>query len=398
MRLIGTIASSSDALVFSQFLKEKGITHYLDFLSNRDWGSANYGLNEAKIWIEEEDMVPQAQEYYQLFIQNPSNPFFKVNLPTTVPPPLAEKDTEQNAFSQAPQTQAKAPLMTLWEKQPMGRMTKFFLFLCCALFIVGEVIPSSKKGPDGKEIITFFSSPMSQGMLYDFPRFYALLDKFLVEYGLQGVEQPQKLSIEGKTAFKQLMQTPYWKGFYDEALEKGFDKLLDWKNYPPLFEKIREGQLWRLFSPALLHANIFHLFFNMLWLIVLGKQIDQRLTPLAYLSLILILGIFSNTIQYLMGGPNFLGFSGVLCGMLTFIWMRQRYTPWEGYLLDRSTFLYMAIFVLGMASLQLFSFAIEKSFQISSIAPSIANTAHLSGAVAGFALGRLRFFSWRRTS
>ena len=46
------------------------------------------------------------------------------------------------------------------------------------------------------------------------------------------------------------------------------------------------------FFPILLHADIFHLFFNMLWLIVLGKQIEQRLKTGRYVLFILLIAMY----------------------------------------------------------------------------------------------------------
>ncbi len=133
----------------------------------------------------------------------------------------------------------------------------------------------------------------------------------------------------------------------------------------------------------------------MFWLITLGKQLEQRLPSWRYLLFILIVAAFSNTAQYLMSGPNFLGFSGVLCGMLAFMWERQKRAAWEGYRMDRLTFLFMLIFVLGLASLQILSFFVEKAFAIS-LSSNMANMAHLSGGGMGWWLGRGHFFSWRR--
>ncbi len=96
-----------------------------------------------------------------------------------------------------------------------------------------------------------------------------------------------------------------------------------------------------------------------------------------------------------MSGPNFVGFSGVLCGMLTFTWMRQLQAPWEGYQLDRLTLIFMLVYIFGMAIVQLLSFFIEQSFSLS-LSPNIANMAHLMGALGGCLLGRLNFFSWRQ--
>jgi GlpG protein len=134
----------------------------------------------------------------------------------------------------------------------------------------------------------------------------------------------------------------------------------------------------------------------MLWLIVLGKQIEQRLQPWRYGLFILITAIISNTAQYLMSGPNFIGFSGVLVGMLTFIWVRQKIAAWEGYQIDRLTLIFMLIFVISMAAIQVLSFLAEKSFEFA-FSPNIANMAHLIGGLVGYFLGRLNFFSWRHT-
>lgn len=282
---------------------------------------------------------------------------------------------------------------TLWEKQAMGPITSFFLIICTALLFLEYIIPLSHKESE-TEVVTFFSSPIEKWMLYDFPQFYVLLDKFIYLYGFEALQKPETLSVDGLNFYKAISNTPYWQGFYPFVVEKGFKSLTDRQAYPPMFEKIRQGEVWRLFSPALLHGNIFHLFFNMIWLIVLGKQLEQRMKPIAYILFILILGVFSNTAQYLMSGPNFLGFSGVLIGMLTFIWMRQKYTPWEGYQLDRATFIFMMAFVFGVAGLQLLSFITETTMQMA-ITPNIANTAHISGGLAGLILGRFNLFGWR---
>ncbi|MEI8366116.1 MAG: rhomboid family intramembrane serine protease, partial [Parachlamydiaceae bacterium] len=94
-----------------------------------------------------------------------------------------------------------------------------------------------------------------------------------------------------------------------------------------------------------------------------------------------------------IAGASFLGFSGILCGMLTFIWMRQKIAPWEGYPLPRSTFLFMMYFIFTMLGIQLISFYLEVEHQLS-LASGIANTAHFAGAAIGLLLGRLSFFSW----
>ena len=110
--------------------------------------------------------------------------------------------------------------------------------------------------------------------------------------------------------------------------------------------------------------------------------------------LTLTAGIGSNTIQYLMSGPFFIGYSGVVMGLAGFIWMRQRIAPWEGYPIQRVTLIFLAVFVLGMVALQSVSFFIQIFTNIPFVL-AIANTGHISGAILGLLLGRSSFFRQR---
>ena len=73
-----------------------------------------------------------------------------------------------------------------------------------------------------------------------------------------------------------------------------------------LFGKIRQGEVWRLFTPVLLHGGILHLLFNMAWVWMFGRLIEQRLGSFKYLFLSIIVGVISNVAQYLMSGPRIL--------------------------------------------------------------------------------------------
>ncbi len=280
------------------------------------------------IWIYEEEHVLPAWEWYQLFQQNPDNPQFQANPPP--PPPQGEKT--EASFS----------------KEPLGYLNFFFLFLCGVIFLISQfTAPLKESAP----------SNLKKALLYDYPN----------------------------------TKMPYWQGIYHQVVEY-LNHKAPLTQFPPMFEKIREGEVWRLFTPCLLHADIFHLVFNMIWLIVIGKQMEKRLGMARYFLFILLAAIFSNTAQYLMSGPNFIGFSGILCAMVVFVWVRQHKAPWEGYFMQPATFAFFAFFVLLMFGLQLFSFLLEVSLD-KVLSANVANTAHLSGALIGYLLGRLNYFS-----
>lgn len=388
MRIIGILEDEKKGLTFSSFLHQKEIAHQLEMEPNYDWGSADYGSSQCKIWIHDEDQVEQAIQWLTHFKENPSDPIFHFVQPISSssfsPSPISNPEIEPSSTRKTHG----------WETATMGWITRSFLILCSILFATTQLIKPSVPIPANTSVVSLVSSPIDQTLLYDYPLFYELINRFIDMYGYEGLKDPTNLTLEAQILLQKIHHTPFWKGFYEEIFVKNrAENALKGDLAPPLFEKIREGQIWRLFSPALLHGDIFHLFFNMLWLMVLGKQLELRLKASRYLLFILITGIFSNTSQYLMSGSNFVGFSGILCAMLTFIWIRQNQTPWEGYQLDRLSFSFMMFFIIGMALLQLVSLFLEKFFQIE-IAPNIANTAHLSGALIGIILGRLDFFSW----
>jgi GlpG protein len=382
MRLIGTIENERDALIFSGFLQQKGVQHQIEIQTDKDWGSPSYGSHQCRVWIYEEDQVEEVNKWFHLFKENPRNPIFY---------PQPTELTPEGPFSTAPPL---PPAPTSWEKEPMGWMTRTLVAVCCALLLLSYFFNPFTQIPERYSGLILFTSPIERTLLFDYPKFYQLIERFLRVYGYEELEHPKDLSIEGQHLLQQINQTPYWPGFYHLLIKKGWQGLKKGFTQYPTFEKIRQGQLWRLFTPCLLHANLFHLFFNMIWLIVLGKQMEQRLRPLRYAIFILIVGVVSNIAQYLMSGPNFIGFSGILTGMLAFIWVRQKVAAWEGYQIDRLTLVFMLIFIIGMALIQLISFILEKSMNLA-FSPNIANMAHLTGGVMGFLLAKLNFFSWR---
>ena len=209
-------------------------------------------------------------------------------------------------------------------------------------------------------------SPVKRALLYDFPQAYELNQNI-----------------------------PHWDGFYDQIAPALQGK--PFKINAPLFEKIKQGEVWRLFTPIFLHGDIFHILFNMAWAIIIGRQIESRIGVWKTILFIMITAAISNTAQYLMSGPNFIGYSGVLCGMFGFIWIRQRHCPWEEYDLERSTALFIFIFVMGVFSLQVLAFFLNFFANIHFNLP-IANTAHLTGGLTGAFLALLPYFSRKEST
>lgn len=390
MRLIGTFKDQKRAHDLSLFLGRYGIVNQLDVETNKDWGSPNYGDITCNLWIIEEDQMKDALSKMEEFMNDPEAamakaPSFKKNW---LQEPLKEKIKE-------------VPLKIIREKKlkqatqgGFGTITNSILITCILLLIFSSLtMPQINNIPENIPYNVLLTPKINKVLMYDYPLAYSLMDKIINAYGIESLQNPNEMSEQEKMLINTFSHTPYWQGFYDQIADF-FSKGKPWNFQAPMFEKIREGQIWRLLTPIFLHYDIFHLFFNMIWLIVLGKQMEQHLGAGRYILFIVLTGIVSNTLQYLMTGPNFIGFSGVLCAMLTFVWVRQRKAAWEGYQLQSSTFTFVMVFIIAMFSIQLLSFFIEIYTQ-SSFSLGIANTAHLTGAAMGLLLGRLDFFAYK---
>lgn len=135
--------------------------------------------------------------------------------------------------------------------------------------------------------------------------------------------------------------------------------------------EVRRGEIWRLVTPIFLHFHVLHILFNMLWLKDLGTFIEMKRGWRYLLLQVLAIGVISNLGQYYMAGPAFGGMSGVVYGLLGFIWMKGKFDPGSGFFLHPTTVTMMLIWLC---------------FGFTGIMP-IANGAHTVGLAAGMAWG-----------
>ncbi|WP_194848173.1 rhomboid family intramembrane serine protease [Candidatus Neptunochlamydia vexilliferae] len=355
MRLLGTLEGEKEALRFYSFLKGEEIDCTYDPVPSSE------GTYE--FWVVHEDKIEQAAHWLSEFKKNPNDPRFDVKEHPIDTEGVAEEEEKEPVQLRALQMRQRVR-----SRMPL---TRLIVIICALLYIWNgyQMADIAKEDPDQE---MYSLTPLMTDLSYDMPT------------AASRAELSKKIFSEDRIG-----NPTVWDGLYEVVLGWPESKgELD----APLFVQIRQGEVWRLITPCFLHGSFLHILFNMLWLWMLGRQVEERTKKWQYILISLIIGIVSNTFQYLMSGPLFIGYSGIVCGLAGFIWMRQRRAPWEGYPLQRGTLIFLAVFVVGMVSLQVASFFLIR-FQIANFSMNIANTAHISGALTGIVLGRIPFFS-----
>ncbi len=155
-------------------------------------------------------------------------------------------------------------------------------------------------------------------------------------------------------------------------------EMIQWQ---PGLTEIRNGEIWRLFTPIFVHFGILHILFNMICLRDLGSIIEGLEGRWRLLFLVLIVAGISNFAQYSIeipgwptlsgGSPSFGGMSGVVYGLFGYIWMRGFFDPGSGMILHRYLVIQMlAWLVFGFTGVL-----------------NVANIVHISGLIIGMIMG-----------
>lgn len=129
----------------------------------------------------------------------------------------------------------------------------------------------------------------------------------------------------------------------------------------------------RTLTPALLHFGAIHLVFNSLWIWHFGRMIERAQSSLLYFGVVVLIAFFSNASQYLWSmTANFGGLSGVVYGLLGYIWMWQLVLPYGRLRLPPAMITVLLIALVLMEVLA---------------GSWIASAAHAGGLIAGIILG-----------
>lgn len=134
----------------------------------------------------------------------------------------------------------------------------------------------------------------------------------------------------------------------------------------------QKGEFWRPIGPAFLHFGVLHIFFNMTWIKMVGGAIEYVRGTRRFILLCLIVAVISNVAELFWSGPNFGGASGVVFGLIGYVWMKGRTQPQVGLGLEPRTVVYSIAWLLICMTGSL---------------GAIANAAHLVGFLTGILIG-----------
>lgn len=154
-----------------------------------------------------------------------------------------------------------------------------------------------------------------------------------------------------------------------------FTSIASWLQILPFEQLVTSQQWWRLIGPAFIHFSAVHFIFNLLWWSMLGAQVERKFGSSFLLLLFVFTALVSNVAQLLISGPNFGGLSGVVYGLVGFVWIVGVLKPRWGLQMPTPIVGFMLIWlVLGYADV---------------LWVNMANSAHTAGLLCGCALAWL---------
>ncbi len=138
--------------------------------------------------------------------------------------------------------------------------------------------------------------------------------------------------------------------------------------------RVWQGQVWRLLGSTLLHADIFHLAFNLGWLAVFGSRVEEAFGSLLTALWLAVFAVGSQAAEYALASGA-VGLSGVVYGLLGFLWvLAKRDARFADAVNSQTTQLFILWFFFCLA------------LSYAGVWP-VANVAHAAGAGFGALAG-----------
>lgn len=136
------------------------------------------------------------------------------------------------------------------------------------------------------------------------------------------------------------------------------------------YVNLQKGELWRLITCTFMHANIYHIFFNMYALYTVGPLVEKYYGKIKYLAIYITSGVVGSLMSAVLSNSVSVGASGAIFGLfgsLLFFGYKYRATL-DGFLRSSIIPVLLINLVLGF------------------IIPSVDVYAHIGGCLGGLLL------------
>jgi len=352
------------------FQSEEDVRHLIAYLAVQGIeATVEQEDDEWVIWIHNDDDRDAAQQIAVEFRQNPDDPKY-ANAERKVRHVLLEADRLQQENRQKVEKLKKRWSGSWWYCYPATYIMMGVCFLVVAL-----CTEWSPPKTDGMGLPMFCnrsdSRLLTAMMMYN--------DQADTAYSESRIEQLQALGAD--PVYDAKGELLGFRKATMPTLTAGEEKKLHVQSAAvALLALIASGELWRFVTPAFIHLNLLHIAMNMLAFRNLGCSVEYLRGTGRYLVLCLILAFGSSAVQFLWAGPGFGGMSGVLFGLVGYIWMKGRTKPEDGLgLTSRGITMAFLWLVLCMAG----------------VFGNIANGAHVGGFIVGILIGA-RQVIWKK--
>jgi GlpG protein len=357
MRWIGSLPSLEQAQRLVRYLAKQGIESAAEKSPDE----------QCRVWVVKEDQVQAAQAILEAFQKHPDDPQFDT------PEPVRPIESLEERASEAEPIRKRIPFRPL---------TLLIGVVCVVLLLVQQwqEVRFVREVPSAAQVGGVIV-PLQQELMIEVPQGLIAVRDWLVQHP----NPPEPPTREELLALR--ASRPEYSGLWG-TFEQSLGVLPE-QPTGPFLPEVRAGQIWRLWTPALLHGGMLHLVFNLLWWFYLARQLECRIGMVRFGLLIGGTAVAANLAQYLASGPDFLGLSGVICGLAGFILIRERKAPWEGYAVPRATLNALVGFVLLAAVAEGLLVLAQAAGHTLALPISFGNTAHIVGGLAGMGIALL---------
>ena len=139
---------------------------------------------------------------------------------------------------------------------------------------------------------------------------------------------------------------------------------------------IENGEWWRIVTSMFLHADFFHVLFNMFSLFLFGPELEKIAGKVRFLTIYFLAGIFGNVLTFVTEGPFYasVGASGAIYGIFGAFAALVYYTR---HTMPQLKQIIMPIIIVSVI--------------FTLIQPGINRMGHFGGLAAGLVLGLIYF-------